>query len=804
GFSNQRSRLHYSRVRTYDVQHIKLELNIDQDAGIVVGTSSITFIPINDGFSQLVLDAAEMEIASVALAPDVSTGKASRPGRRKLEFKHQEDRLIIDLDRPYDRDETITVAVAYQVQPKMGLYFVRPDEAYPDKPNQVWSQGEQEEHHYWFPCYDFPNDLATSEMIVTVAAGQLAISNGELLETKENPAEGTVTYHWRENVPHVTYLISLVVGDFTEVRDEWRGIPVLYYVDPRDKDLVERSFGRTTDMMEYYSTVIGIDYPYEKYAQTTITDFMWGGMENVSATTMTNNTLHDEIAHMDFSSDGLVAHELVHQWWGDLLTTKNWNHLWLNEAFATYFDALWVEHDQGRREFLMKMEGNKERYLKEDREDYRRPIVTNRYEDPTEMFDRHTYQKGALVLHMIRYQLGDELWWQAIKHYGRTHAGQAVETNDFRQAIEDATGRPMELFFDQWIFRGGHPQYEVSWKWDRKRSAVALKVKQTQQVDQVTPLFRMPVQVAVTGESGTETFSIEVNRAEEVFYLELAAKPARVAFDPEDWILKELTFDKSKKELLDQLANGGDVERRRAAEWLSKYNRKAVAVAIGVALREDPFRSVREQAAKSLGKIRTKAARDELLRGLQDPDSRVRQKVVTALGDYKGDEQVASALVEQFTSDASYYVRANVVTALANMRSKRVGEIIDAALETDSFREIIRDSAMTALAKLKEPAGIDLAMEWAEYGRPLQVRRRAIRTLGKLGRLAPKRNDQVRNLLVGYLQDPHFRARNEAMKALGDLGDDQAIAALEAAIDREYLFRSKDAGRDAITKLNRK
>ncbi len=419
------------------------------------------------------------------------------------------------------------------------------------------------------------------------------------------------------------------------------------------------------------------------------------------------------------------------------------------------------------------------------------------------MFDRHTYQKGALVLHMIRYLLGDELWWQAIKHYARTHAGQAVETNDFRQAIEDATGRPLEWFFDQWIYRGGHPQYDVSWKWNRKRSAVALTVKQTQKVDQVTPLFRMPVQAAVTGEWGTETFTIEVDQVEEVFYLEVAAKPVRVAFDPQDWVLKELTFDKTKKELLDQLANGGDVERRRAVDWLSEYNRKAVVTALGGALREDPFRGVREQAAKSLGLIRTKAARDELLKGLQDPDSRVRQKVVTALGDYKGDEQVASALVEQFTSDASYYVRAKVVTALANMRSKRAGEIIEAALETDSFKEIIRDSAMTALAKLKDPAGIDSAIEWAEYGRPLPVRQGAIRTLGKLGRLAPQRNDEVRDLLVGCLQDPHFRARMAAMKALGDLGDDQAISDLEAAIEREYLFGNKNAGRDAVTKLCR-
>ncbi|MEE9465154.1 MAG: M1 family aminopeptidase, partial [Candidatus Neomarinimicrobiota bacterium] len=598
-----------------------------------------------------------------------------------------------------------------------------------------------------------------------------------------------------------SYLVSLVVGDFIEVRDDWRGIPVLYYVDPRDRDKVERSFDRTTDMMDYYSAVISIDYPYEKYAQTTITDFMWGGMENISATTLTNLTLHDATAHMDFSSEGLVAHELVHQWWGDLLTTKDWNNIWLNEAFTSYFEALWFEHDRGQREFLMELEDAYESYMEEDTDDYRRPIVTGLYENSAQMFDSHTYLKGELVLHMIRYLLGDELWWQAIRHYARTHAGQAVETNDFRQAIEDATGQPVEWFFEQWVYRAGHPEYNVAWKWDRKRSAVALTVKQTQRVDQVIPLFRMPVKIAITGEAGTQTSIIFVYQAEETFYLPADAKPSRVSFDPENWILKELTFDKSKKELLNQLASGGDIERRRAADWLDKFNNSAVVTALGTALREDEFRGVREHTATTLGRIRTKAARDQLLTGLQDPDSRVRQKVVTALGMYRGDRNVATALTAQFVADSSYYVRANAVTALAHMRSDQATAIIHAALEIDSFREIIRDSALVALTMVNDPNGIDLAIEWAEYGRPTPARTCALRTLGKLGAKSSARKNEIRELLVAYLEDPHLRARSAAMEGLASLGDPQVISALEAAITREYLFRNQDAAREAIMKL---
>lgn len=801
GFSNERSILHGTRDRTYDVQHLKLDIAFDHAEGLVMGTATTTLTPINDGLARVVLDAVDLSIESVSLAVSVEVEVASREGNRPLTYTVENGQLIIDLDKPYSSGESITLQVAYHARPRLGLYFVRPDEAYPDKPWQIWSQGEMEENSHWFPCYDYPNDRMTTELIVTVPDSQMAISNGELLEIRWNENEGTATYHWRENIPHVTYLISVVVGRFVEVRDEWDGIPVLYYVESRDSNKVERSFARTPDMIDFYSEVIGIRYPYEKYAQTTITDFMWGGMENVSATTLKRETLHDERAGLDISSDGLVAHELAHQWWGDLLTTKNWNHIWLNEAFATYFEALYVEYDKGQREFILELGKNRQTYFKEDAYQYRRPIVTNRYEDPEEMFDSHSYEKGALVLHMLRNLLGDELWWKAIRHYARTHAGQTVETNDFKQAIEDATGRSLEWFFDQWVYRGGHPEYEVSWEWDRRRQAVALEVKQVQGVGVVTPLFRMPIEVAVTGDSSTETFTIQVDNAEETYYLPVPAKPLRVEFDPDDQVLKELTFAKDKKEILNQLANAGEVGRMRAAGWLVVYADRKVIEALGTALRQDPFRGVRAGAARALGEIKTKATRDALLPGLQDAHAHVRRAVITALGNYIGDSQVVAALENVFHSDSSYYARVEAVKSITRLDALNAYDICMEALEMASYQEVIRCAALSGLVTLKDPRGVDHALKLADYGQPFQVRIEAISALAGLGRHIPKRKKEIRERLVALLEDPHFRVRTAVIRALGQLGDRKTLKALEASLEREPHFRHREAAREVIRKI---
>lgn len=794
-FGGDKAFKHYTRNRIYDVQHLKLELSFDQPQRRLFGTATLTISPINNGLEQVILDAVELDIKSILLNGNSATG-----------FSAENGKLRIKLDRPYAEDEQFTLAIQYETTPRMGLYFVQPDENYPDKPWQIWSQGEMEESRYWFPGYDFPNDRMTSEMIVTVPEDQMAISNGELLEVTRNETAHTRTFHWRENVPHVTYLVSLVVGEFTEVRNEWEGTPVTYYVEARDRDKVERSFSKTPDMIDFFSEKIGVRYPYEKYAQVTIREFMWGGMENISATTLTRGTLHDARAHLDVSSDGLVAHELAHQWWGDLLTCKNWNHIWLNESFATYFDALYVEHDKGEEEFLLEMRGNRKAYMKEDSSDYRRAIVTNFYEDPSQMFDSHTYPKGAWVLHMIRYILGDELWWKAIHYYAETYREQVVETSDFRKAIEQSTGIALQWFFDQWLFHGGYPEYEVSWNWSQENQTVLLHVQQTQTVDDLTPIFRMPVEIAFAGDFGVKLDTIVVDKADQVFKFALSSKPVRVEFDPHEWILKELRFEKSKEELLNQLTQSGNpAARLRAAQWLARYgNDDDVVKALAMSLQKDHFRGVREQAAESLGKISGNKARNALIDALKDKKSSVRQAAVKALGNFGGEEKVAGALEKTFRNDESYNTEAEAVKSLAKIRADNAYDICLNALQMDSDDEVIRRAGLSGIVELEDPRGIEVAREWSEPGRPVKARSAALKALAKLAKSSEGQKEEVRQYLAKQLDDPDFRIRNAALEGFGELGDRQAIPVLENFIANEVQFKWIENARKAIRKIEDK
>jgi len=795
GFSEEKATTHFGRDRTYDIQHIKLELSFDQPQKMVYGTATLTITPINDGLRQMDLDAVDLKIKSVKLNND-----------RTLNYSSGDKKLRIDLDRPYDENEFFDIAINYQAQPRVGLYFIQPKEGYPDKPWQIWSQGEMEENRFWFPCYDFPNDRMTSEMVITVPSGQIAISNGELLEVTENRRNNTKTYHWQENIPHVNYLNSLVVGDFVEIQDEWDGIPVIYYVEPQDSAKAKRSFAKTPDMIRFFSEKIGIRYPYEKYAQTTIRGFMWGGMENISAATLTRNTLHDQRANLDYTSDGLVAHELAHQWWGDLITCKNWNHVWLNEAFATYFDALYVENDRGEDEYLMEMEGNRERYLREDSTEYRRPIVHNFYEDPDQMFDRHTYQKGAWVLQMIRYVLGDELWWKAIHHYGEKYDGYTVETNDFKEAIEEATGRSLEWLFEEWLYRGGYPEYSVNWDWNADSSLVLLTVKQTQKVDEVTPLFRMPVEIEISGEFGSKLFVTEIEQKEEAFEFQVPSKPFRVEFDPREQILKELKFIKTEDELLNQLRysnhTGGKI---RAAKWLEKFSdSRDVVDALAHSVINEKFWGVRIQAAETLGKTNNRKSRDALITALGDKESGVRIEAIKSLGQFVDDNRIEIELLNIFEKDSSYYAQAEAVRSLAKINSSKAVDICEQALLKDSYNEVIRKAAFDGFIKLHSPHGLDYAIKWAAYGKPDLARTEAIRALGKLAEYDESRAIDIYNKLVEYFQEDNFRIRNATAKALADVGNPDAITELEKIETDEYHFRWKQIYRKAIKKIRNK
>ncbi|UCD37331.1 MAG: HEAT repeat domain-containing protein, partial [Fidelibacterota bacterium] len=356
-------------------------------------------------------------------------------------------------------------------------------------------------------------------------------------------------------------------------------------------------------------------------------------------------------------------------------------------------------------------------------------------------------------------------------------------------------------FFDQWIYQGGHPEYEVTWKWDRKRQAVALEVRQVQDIDEVTPLFRMPVQVVTNDDTGTESFTIQVEELEETFYLPVSSKPKRVEFDPQDHVLKELTFRKSKKELLEQLENGRDISRMRAAKWLAEYPDGKVAKALGNALRHDPFRGVKSEAAHALGKMRTKAARDSLLANMRAEHAHVRRAIIEALGAFAGDETVASGLEEMFRNDSSYYVQAAAVKSTAKLATASAYDLCVEALGIPSHKEVIREAALTGLAKLGNPEGLDYILDWTRYGRPSEARTSAIRALAHLAPFTPKRQKEIRDSLTNLLGDPQFTVRLAAIRALGKIGNPAAIPSLKASIEREAHFRQQNAARQALRRI---
>jgi aminopeptidase N len=775
------------------MKHVRLDVALDLAEARIDGTVSHTFTPINDGVRSIDLDSVGLEIRRVTMG-----------GERDLNFSLSEGRLRIDLDSPRRAGEDVTVTVEFAgASPRRGLYFIRPDEAYPDKRLEAWTQGQDEDSKHWFPCYDFTNDLATSELHVTVREPNSVIAIGELTGVEQN-ADGTRTFHWRQDVPHVTYLTSVVAGRFAELRDEWDGIPIVYYVPPgRDEDGRE-AFKHTPEMMRLFSERTGVRYPYAKYAQVVVQDFIFGGMENVSATTVTDSILYDSRARLDQDPNYLIAHELAHQWFGDLLTCRDWSHGWLNEGFATFLELVWHEHHLGTDWYRHYLRQEMDHYTEEASEHYRRPIVTNVYNYPIDLFDRHLYEKGGIVLDMLRHELGEDLFWKAVRRYVITNRSTNVTTSDLQKAIEAATGRNLDWFFDQWVYGAGHPDLKVEYAWDDERKTAKLSFKQTQEGQDVAREFRLPLTVDFTSEAGERAdFRIEVNEREQAFYFPLPSKPKIVRVDPGCHILKSMEFSRPAEMVREQLRSDDDVLGRiDAARTLGKKGDPDDIRALGRALREDPFFSVRAEAAKALGAIKTPSALDELLTGVKLANARARRAVMSTLGEFR-DAKAAEALERVLhDGDESYYVEASAAAAIGKTRQPGAMAALQHALGKDSQNEVIRSSVMSGLAALRDPEALPVVLEWTRWGKPQQVRTAAASALAKFAAfVSESEKNDILDRLYELLADRWFRVQISAVEALADIHDARAIPQLQRAVEREIDGRVIRTARDAIGRI---
>ena len=786
------------RSRDFDQQHIRLELAFDLEDRKFTGRvvhRLVPFVPLGT----IELDAADMKIVKAVLVGD---GGRELEGSKPLEFAHGGNRLSVTLDRSYSSGETVGLAIDYLVdEPEHGVHFVLPEAAEPDQPRMLWTQSEPEYARYWFPCLDSPNDRISSEILATVDDDFLVLSNGILKEKKDN-GDGTQCWHWVQEQSHVTYLMSVVAGRFDAFEQSWEGIPVVSYVPQGRLAEAQRSFEKTPAMIGFFSRVTGYPYPWPKYSQICVEEYGWGGMEHTTATTLNVNTLHDDRAHLDHTSDGLVAHELVHQWYGDLITCKDWAELWLNESFATYFTTLWVEHDQGSDEALWQLRGEAESYFNEDATRYRRPVVTYRYPTPWGMFDRHSYPKGGRVLHMLRFVLGDKDFHKALRHYTKKHEFTAVETAQFRIAVEEATGQGLNWFFDQWLYHGGHPQYDVSHDWDAKQKVLRMTVKQTQQVDDLTPLFRMPIEIELATPDETIVRKVTVSKAEQTFDFTLEQRPLRVCFDPKDWVLKKLTAHKSREEWLDQLVNSAHVMcRARAVQGLAGFNKdEDVTAALIGAAAEDPFWGVRQEAVKALAKLPGDATRQALLGAAKsDPKSFVRREAAKSLAEF-GHEETQAALREIVKSDQSYETAAEALRSLVKVDRAGCRDDLLKALTVKSHGEVILRAAADGLADLNDPIAAPKLLAMLDSPTTADRRIAILRALARLSGEDPRTFE----ILGRHLNDPRHEIRTAACEALAATGDPTAIDLLTARREKEDKIHMIQSIDDNLAKLRDK
>ncbi|MBV8084188.1 MAG: HEAT repeat domain-containing protein [Chloroflexi bacterium] len=782
---------HFAPDRYYRAAHLVLDVEIDPERKAIAGTATYTLRPASvllEGV-EIALDAEDMEVIDV---------------RGAKTWRHEDGKLRV---QPND-GERVELAIRYRVeQPERGMYFLEPDEGYPNRPRQIWTQGQAEDSRFWLPSFDFPNQKLTTEVIATVPEGLRVVSNGALV-AEGALAGGKRRWHFRQDVPHPAYLMTIAAGEFSQLEDTAADVPVFYYVQPGREDDGRRAFGTTPEMIELFGSKLGVPYPYAKYAQVAVADFIFGGMENTSATTQTDRTLHDQRAHLDFSSEPLVSHELAHQWFGDLVTCRDWSHGWLNEGFATYFECVWREHKNGYDDFLYDVYDLCQIYLGETREHYRRPIVTNTYSYPMDLFDRHLYEKGGLVLHMLRHTLGDDAWWASLKHYLERHRGGNVTTPDLQRAIEDVTGRNVDRFFQQWVYSPGHPDLKVSYSWDNSAKLASITVKQTQDTrppkdgGPATPLFDLTFELALVSAGGTKTIQAHLDQPERTFAFAMDDEPRRVRFDPGLHVsARSLDLDLGTGMLRRSLTEDEDLAIRiESARALGKKADRESVRALGNALREEKFWGVQTRIARALSDAKTNAAKDALLGAMDLPHPKARRGVVDALGAFR-EADVAEALEGKARQgDASYFVEAASFRALGKTRQSRAYDTLLTGLDRDSHDDVVRAAVFDGLGELRDDRALDLTLDWTRYGRPPLARAAAVRALEHLG----LKEERVEDTLEDILNDHRIASRPARGAAVGVLRQrkkTEALGTLERVAERDPDHRIRRSAREALRAL---
>jgi len=781
----------YAPSRFVDIQHLKLDITPDFKKRTVSGTTHITFKPIANPLDQLRLDAVELTFGEINASHAISGWHVS------------EDAVIIDFENAILPDEEAWINLEHSAEPSKGMYFRTPEMGYKDGETHLFTQGEPVEARHWFPSFDAPNEKFTTEITCRVPSGMEVLSNGHLASKESVPNTNLTAFTWLQDKPHVNYLISVVAGYFVKIEDRYKNIPMAFWTLPSEIEQAQNSFQDTKAMMAFFEEEIGVPYPWAKYDQICVNDFVAGGMENTSLTSLTDGTLFTSDTENLRSSQGLVAHELAHQWFGDLVTCKDWSHLWLNEGFATYYDALFEEHKNGRDAFLYQMYKNARGFA--GRHSDETPIVHRAYDRPMEQFGYRAYPKGSWILHMLRSRLGEDLYRKCVQTYLERHAYGVVVTENLNAVIEELSGQSFDRFFDQYVFHGGHPDLSLSYSWDSKLKLAKVSVKQNQKIGDKVMLFEVPATIRFKTSEAVIDHPMTIREKAEDFYIPLPDAPEVVRFDPEYTLLAKVSFSKPTPLLLAQLKDESDVMGRVfAVKDLEKNKSQKSIEALKERLNNDPFYGVRLEAADALGGMHTPESLAALLESRDQDDARVRYAVQSAVARfYHPDAYAASKHVVE--SESNPMIVSRSLNAIGNYGNAEIPAVLLQFLNKASYRNRLTEAAISAMES-QDDADYVMPILNTLMQRKQEFTTRgyssALSTLAQLSRHLEDKS-MVLSFITGHLQDPKNNIRLGAIRALAKLGDSRAIVKMNGWLSADPDSAEHKAARSTIDTLNR-
>lgn len=704
--------VHAPVQRQFDLQRQIVNVRFDWARHAVVGTTTLRFAALNAPLTSVRLNAVGMTIK-----------RASSMSSGPLKFDYDDTMLVVHLPRMLPAHALSSLTIDYEsVKPKKGVYFI-------DRNHYLWTQGETEDNRYWIPTYDHPDDKTTWEISVLAAPGEQVLSNGRLVSSRKSGAG--VRWTWSQDRPASTYLMSVVTGRYAVVRDHWKGIPVEYWTYPDSVEAARLGFGQTPQAIDVFSRKTGVAFPWAKYAQSVVPDFIFGGMENVSATTQNDDEiLHPRWAEPQANAAGLMSHELGHQWYGDLLTTADWSHAWLNEGFATFMEQIFREESLGVDDGAWDRLEAQAQTIEADRKN-RRPIVYNKWvKAPLELFfSGHIYPKGATVLQMMRHQLGDSLFWHAMNHYTVAHSYKNVVSEDLRRSFEEATGRNFKTLFDQWVYGAGFPVFQVSFTYDTTVRRIALHAREIQPRDSLTGYFDADVDVEVLTARGPVRGVMPVRSGSGELSLALADAPLAIDWNRGKWLLALTDFPRSTAMLGYELAHSDDVTSREEAlvRLRQRTSQPAAASAIAAAATGDRFWGIRQLAVQSLAQSRVDSTtgvrpmntamsntiRSAVSAAIHDRDARVRQAAVNALGSFTGGDAQA-LLAGAAQHDSSLFVRGDALASYLGMVGDEGLPLAATVMSEPSWRNVLRLPALKVLKGMTSAGAQNLYRKYAQ------------------------------------------------------------------------------------------